>query len=144
MKRTVLVLLALGSGGAQAAVAWAGVNATTSGYGVHTGVAVLPVPFVGTLGVEAGAERAWNTAGPSRFTAGLTVRDFNLPLTRVDAFGTLGGEYRTATASQPAALAAFAEAGLRGRLTGPAGWRAFARATAAGAFGAGVGLELRF
>ncbi|ACO46125.2 hypothetical protein DEDE109153_01690 [Deinococcus deserti] len=144
MKRIVLVLLALGSGGAQAAVAWAGVNASTSGYGVHAGVAVVPVPFVGTLGVEASAERAWSTAGPSRLAAGLTVRDLNLPLTRVDAFGTLGGEYRTSTASQPAALAAFAEAGLRGRLAGPAGWRAFARANTSGAFGAGLGLELRF
>lgn len=144
MKRLAVVLTLFVSGTAQAAVAWAGADALTSGFGVHAGVAVLPVPFVGTLGIEASGERAWTAQGTGRVAAGVTLRDLNLPLTRVDAFATLGGEYRTASAAQASALAAYAEAGLRGPLFGPAGWRAFARANTAGQFGAGVGLELRF
>ncbi|MFD1730484.1 hypothetical protein ACFSC4_04335 [Deinococcus malanensis] len=104
----------------------------------------MPIPLVGTVGIEGSAERAWNSGAPGRFAAGLTLRDPNLPLTRVDALGTLGAEYRAATAAQPGTLAAFAEAGLRGRLIEPAGWRACVRANTAGTVGAGVGLELRF
>lgn len=40
--------------------------------------------------------------------------------------------------------ALYGEAGLRGPVFGPAGWRAFVRGTSAGTFGAGLGLELRF
>ncbi|MFC4636849.1 hypothetical protein [Deinococcus hohokamensis] len=144
MKRFFVLLLLAASGAAQASLAWAGADATTSGFGVHAGLALLPVPFLGTLGVEASGERGWNDQSPSRLAAGLTLRDLNLPLTRVDAFATLGGEYRTTTAAQSSQLLGYAEAGLRGPLLGPAGWRAFARANTAGHFGAGLGLELRF
>ncbi|GAA5500917.1 hypothetical protein Dxin01_00645 [Deinococcus xinjiangensis] len=119
------------------ASAWVGGNVTTGGYGVHIGTSLLRVPFIGTLGLEGSAEKGWNSADPNRFAAGVTLRDLNLPLTRVDAFATAGVEYRNAAHL-------YGEAGLRGPLLGPAGWRAFVRGNSAAQFGAGVGLELRF
>ena len=121
---------------AGAATVWAGADAVTAGFGVHAGKSLLRVPFIGTLGVEGNIEKGWSDK-PNRYAAGVTVRDLNLPLTRVDAFGTLGAEYRGGTHL-------YAESGLRGPLLGPAGWRAFVRANSASQFGAGVGLELRF
>lgn len=130
-------LLALSlAGNANAAALWAGANATTSGFGVHAGTALLPIPFLGTLGVEGSGEKSWN-GGANRFSAGLTARDLNLPFTGVDAFGTLGAEYRNGAGL-------YAEAGLRGPLFGPAGWRAFVRSGTASGYSAGVGLEIRF
>ncbi|MBZ9712928.1 hypothetical protein [Deinococcus multiflagellatus] len=135
---------------ASAAAVWAGVNATTAGYGVHAGTALLPVPLLGTLGLEASAERPWQSGAgtASRYAAGLTLRDLNLPLSRVDAFTTVGGELTVPTpapgGSSESRFALYGEAGLRGPVLGPAGWRAFVRASSAGQLGAGVGLELRF
>ena len=85
--------------------------------------------------MEAGAERAYNT-DTTAFTAALTLRDLNLPLTPVDAFATVGAEFQGAARF-------YAEAGLRGPLLGPAGWRAHVRARQNGAF-SGVGMEFRF
>ncbi|WP_424949635.1 hypothetical protein [Deinococcus sp.] len=119
-----------------AAAVWAGADLKTSGYGVRAGVALLPVPFVGALGVEGGAERAYTTDATS-FSAALTLRDLNLPFTPVDAFATVGAEFSDATRF-------YAEAGLRGPLLGPAGWRLHVRARQDGALSGGVGVELRF
>ncbi|PTA69380.1 hypothetical protein [Deinococcus arcticus] len=135
---------------ASAAAVWAGVNATTAGYGVHAGTALLPVPLLGTLGLEGSAERPWQASAStfSRYAAGLTLRDLNLPLSRVDAFATMGGQLTVPTpapgSTAQSQLALYGEAGLRGPVLGPAGWRAFVRASSAGQIGAGVGLELRF
>ncbi|MVN89083.1 hypothetical protein GO986_20285 [Deinococcus sp. HMF7620] len=145
----VVAALTLGSSASAAAV-WAGVNATTAGYGVHAGTALLPVPFIGTLGLEGSAEFPWsaNASTSSRYAAGVTLRDLNIPLSRVDAFASLGGQLTVPTAipggSTQNQFALYGEAGLRGPVLGPAGWRAFVRASSAGQLGAGVGLELRF
>ena len=137
MKRFLPALLVLSlAAPANAAAVWAGANVTTGGFGVHAGTALLPIPFLGTLGVEGSGEKAWGESA-SRFAAGLTLRDLNLPLTGVDAFGTLGAEYRNAAGL-------YAEAGLRGPLFGPAGWRAFVRSGTVSGLGGGVGLEVRF
>ncbi len=136
----VSTLLAL-TPAASAAAVWAGADLRTSGYGVRAGVALLPIPFVGSFGVEAGAERPYtiNTANTNAtaFTAALTLRDLNLPFTAVDAFASAGAEFTDATRF-------YAEAGLRGPLFGPAGWRAHVRARQDGAFSGGVGIEFRF
>ncbi|SEJ05702.1 hypothetical protein SAMN04488058_103219 [Deinococcus reticulitermitis] len=132
----LISLAALGTlGGAQAATVWAGGDVGTGGYGVHAGASLLRVPVLGTLGVEGSAERGWR--GANRYAAGLTLRDLNLPLTRVDAFATVGAEYRTG-------LNLYAEGGLRGPLLGPAGWRAYVRGSSGAGLGAGLGVELRF
>ncbi|MFC4452804.1 hypothetical protein [Deinococcus sonorensis] len=121
---------------AHAAALWFGVDARSSGLGARVGAALLPVPFLGTLGLEAGAERGWNR-GSTVFSTAVTLRDLNLPVTAVDAFASLGAEF-----SDAARL--YAEGGLRGPLLGPAGWRASARARQDGHFSAGLGLEVRF
>lgn len=127
---------AASSATAGASAVWAGADLRTSGYGVRAGVALLPIAFVGSFGVEAGAERGYTT-GAAAFTAALTLRDLNLPLTPVDAFAAVGAEFSDATRF-------YAEAGLRGPLFGPAGWRAHVRARQDGAFSGGVGIEFRF
>ena len=71
------------------------------------------------------------------YALGATLRDINLPITRVDAFATAGGEYVNR-------FGVYAEGGVRGPLLGPAGWRAYVRSGTASGFGAGVGVELRF
>ncbi len=131
---------------ASAAVAWAGADATTSGFGVHAGAALLPIPFVGTVGLEGSAERPWRVTDTSanRVALGLTLRDLNIPLSKVDAFATLGGQALLPSNGGGNVYALYGEAGLRGPVFGPAGWRAFVRGTSAGTFGAGLGLELRF
>lgn len=131
----VLLAAALLSTPASAEV-WAGANAATNGFGVHAGFSLLRVPIIGAVGVEGAAEKGWGSVA-NRYAAGVTVRDLNLPLTRVDAFATVGGEYQ-------GRFGLYGEAGLRGPLVGPAGWRGFVRASTAGRLGAGVGIELRF
>ena len=125
---------------ASAAAIWAGADLRTTGYGVRAGVALLPVP-IGTFGVEAGAERPYQSGtgntDAATFSAALTLRDLNLPLTAVDAFASAGAEFGDATRF-------YAEGGLRGPLFGPAGWRAHVRARQDGVFSGGVGVELRF
>lgn len=149
MRRTLTALTALSlaatlTAPASAAAVWAGVDATTGGYGVHAGTALLPIPFIGTVGVEGSAERPWQTTDTSynRYAAGVTLRDLNLPLTKVDAFATVGGQLTAGSNENRFAL--YGETGLRGPVFGPAGWRAFVRASSAGQIGAGIGLELRF
>lgn len=132
--RSSLVTAALCLCSSAGAVTWLGVDAGTAGYGARAGTSLLGVPFIGTLGVEGSVERGWQ--GEGRVAAGLTLRDLNLPLTRTDAFATVGAAYR-------GGFNVYAEGGLRGPLLGPAGWRGYVRAGTAG-FGAGVGLELRF
>ena len=131
---------------ASAAVAWAGADATTGGFGVHAGAALLPIPFVGTVGLEGSAERPWRVTDTSanRVALGLTLRDLNIPLSKVDAFATLGGQALLPSSGGTTSYALYGEAGLRGPVFGPAGWRAFVRGTSAGTVGAGLGLELRF
>ncbi len=131
----LFTLLAL-TPAASAAAVWAGGDLNTGGYGVHAGVALLPIPFIGSFGVEAGAERGYNTDSTA-FSAALTLRDLNLPLTAVDAFATAGAEFSDATRL-------YAEAGLRGPLLGPAGWRLHVRARQDGVLSGGAGVELRF
>ncbi|CAM3804485.1 hypothetical protein [Deinococcus frigens] len=136
--RTLLTLAALALPcSASAATAWAGVDATTKGYGLHAGLSVLRVPVLGTLGIEGAAEKAWRKENANRFAVGATLRDINLPITRVDAFASAGAEYA-------GRFGVYGEGGLRGPLLGPAGWRAYVRSGTASGFGAGVGLELRF
>ena len=60
----------------------------------------------------------------------------------MDAFGTVGAEFGASTQSYATQI--YAEAGLRGPLLGPAGWRAHVRARQDGVFSGGVGVELRF
>lgn len=127
--------LVLVSPGVAGATTWVGAETTTAGYGVHLGSSLLAVPRIGALGVEGSAEKGWQ--GVNRYAAALTLRDLNLPLTKVDAFASAGAEYRQG-------LNLYAEGGLRGPVLGPLGWRAYARGTLTGQFGAGVGLELRF
>lgn len=131
----VVALFVLPSGAG--AVKWLGADATTGGFGVRAGTSVLRVPLVGAVGVEGSLEKAWRGVDPGRYALGVTLRDLNLPLTRVDAFATVGAEYRSR-------LNLYAEGGLRGPVFGPAGWRAFVRANSAAQIGAGIGLELRF
>ena len=138
LTRTLVPLLALAAltPAAGAAGIWAGADLNTSGYGVRAGVALLPIPFIGTLGVEGGLARAYNVPDGS-FSAALTLRDLNLPFTSVDAFGTVGAEFT----DRPRL---YGEAGVRGPLFGPAGWRVNVRARQDGLFSGGIGLELRF
>lgn len=118
------------------ATTWLGGDLTTQSFGVHAGSSLLRVPFIGALGFEGSAEKGLS-AQPNRYALGVTLRDLNLPLTRIDAFATVGTEYRNK-------FSFYAEGGLRGPLLGPAGWRAFVRGNTASQFGAGMGLELRF
>ena len=89
------------------------------------------------MGLEGAAEKGWSSTASNRYAVGATLRDLNIPITRVDAFATVGAEYSNS-------FALYGEGGLRGPLLGPAGWRAFVRGSSAGRFGAGVGIELRF
>ena len=134
-------LIPAASPSTSAAAVWAGADLRITGYGVRAGVALLPVPFLGTFGVEAGAERPYQSGtgntDAATFSAALTLRDLNLPLTPVDAFVSAGAEFGDATRF-------YAEGGLRGPLFGPAGWRAHVRARQDGVFSGGVGVELRF
>ena len=133
-----LVLISLP--GVAGATTWVGADTSTSGYGVRLGSSLLAVPRLGALGVEGSAEKGWQ--GVNRYAAAVTLRDLNLPLTKVDAFASAGAEYRQGL-NLPG-LNLYAEAGLRGPVLGPVGWRAYARGTVTGRLGAGVGLELRF
>lgn len=136
MKVKTISLLTLLSLGSASATTWVGADANPSGYGVRLGSSVFAIPRLASFGVEGSAERGWQ-GGANRYAAALTLRDLNLPLTKVDAFASVGTEYRTG-------LNLYAEAGLRGPVLGPVGWRAYARGTLDRQFGGGVGVELRF
>ncbi len=134
--RVLLTLLAL-SPAAGAAAVWVGGDLTTQGFGVHAGVAVLPLPLVGTLGLEGGLTRPYR-GGTAVTSLGATLRDLNLPLTNTDAF--VGAGFRFTSRAD-----LYGEAGIRTPLIGPAGLRWSVRAyPGAGEFQAGIGLEARF
>ena len=131
----LLTLLSL-SAPASAAALWAGVDASSGGAAFHAGAALLPLPFVGGLGVEGGVERGWNGQA-TRFSVGVALVGLRVPLTRLDAFAGVGAEFADAARS-------YAEAGLRGPLLGPAVWRLHLRKRGDGAFSGRLGLEVRF
>lgn len=133
--RPLVLATMLCSSAAQAAV-WAGANVANDSFGVHGGVSLLGLPFVGRVGVEGYYGKGWNDEEPDRMAAGVTWRDITVPLTDLNAFGTLGLEHRDQ-------IGMYVEGGLRGKLLGPAGWRAFLRNGTKG-FAAGIGVEARF
>ena len=135
--RALLIGSVLALSSTAGAAVWLGADAGVTGFGVHAGTSVLSIPLIGRLGLEGSAEKGWTSAMASRFAAGVTLRDLNIPISRVDAFATVGAEYRNS-------FALYGEGGLRGPLLGPAGWRAYVRGSTAGNLGAGVGIELRF
>ncbi|WP_052351781.1 hypothetical protein, partial [Deinococcus pimensis] len=114
--RTALTSVALLAAlpGAGAATAWGSVNLTTQTAGVSGGFSILPVPFVGTLGLEAAVDRPYGTDG-TQVSVGATLRDLNLPATGTDAFVGLG-----VTLLNPG-TATYVEGGLRAPLVGPLG-----------------------
>lgn len=136
-KHLMLAALLAFAPASQAAMLWAGVDANTNSFGARAGFAILPVPFVGTIGLEGGLERPWNTS-TTDFSVAATLRDLNIPLSRTDAFVSAGALLRESR------ITPFAEAGLRFPLVLNAGLRVAARADADGRVRAGAGLELRF
>lgn len=139
-KRWLLALLA-GSAlpHATAASLWASVNLNTDSAGLNAGLGLLPVPFVGTLGLEGGLERPYHTPNTVG-TFGVTLRDINLPATSTDAFVGAGLAFFNApNGTQP-----YLEGGLRTGLLGPVGLKASARAYLPGRVRASLGAELRF
>lgn len=138
MKRllTIAALLAL-TPSASAAFSWGSVNLTTNAATVNAGVALLPVPFIGTLGVEGGLERP-NGTNNNVFTIGATLRDIGVPLTDTDLFVGAGLVF----SGSPEA---YLQGGLRANLIGPLGLTATVRAyPASRTFRAGLGAEIRF
>ena len=135
--RALLIGSVLALSSTAGAAVWLGADAGVTGFGVHAGTSVLSIPLIGRLGLEGSAEKGWTSAMANRYAAGVTLRDLNIPISRVDAFATVGAEYRNS-------FALYGEGGLRGPLLGPAGWRAYVRGSTAGTLGAGVGIELRF
>jgi len=124
--------------GAHAATAWGSVNLTTQTAGVSGGFSIVPVPFVGTLGVEVGADRAYGSDA-AQFSVGATLRDLNLPATGTDAFVGVGLTFLNPGTS------AYVEGGLRAPLVGPLGLKVGVRVLpASGAWRAGLGAEVRF
>ena len=139
----VLVLGTASLAPAQAAALWAGVDARTTGLDAHLGSALLPVPFIGTLGIEAGAATESGVSGVSEVRVGATLRDLNLPITKIDAYTSAGLSYHL-SASSNSGVGLYAEGGLRGPLFGPLGWRAGLKTDTKSGFSAGLGLEVRF
>ncbi|WP_420595802.1 hypothetical protein [Deinococcus sp.] len=134
---TALALGALTLAPAQAAGLWAGADVTTKDFKIHAGSALLPIPLIGTLGVEGGVN-----AGLDEFRIGATLRDLNLPLTRLNAYLGGGLSYQTSSANSGAGL--YLQGGVRGPLFGPLGWRAGLDTDTKSGFSAGLGLEVRF
>lgn len=132
---TALAALAIPSA-AEGASVWASVNLNTTSLGASAGVGLVPVPFVGTLGVEGGVERLHASPAAPVF-AGVTLRDINLPLTDTDAFVGLGLEFSNASRT-------YLEGGLRTSLIGPFGLKASLRSYLQGGVRAGFGAEVRF
>ncbi|ADV67883.1 hypothetical protein [Deinococcus maricopensis] len=141
MKKILTAALLTFAPTASAAALWGGVDVNTNSLGAHAGFALLPVPFIGTLGLEGGVERPWPAPGTpdtTDFSVAATLRDLNLPLTRTDAFVSAGVLLRESRVTP------FAEAGLRFPVLLNAGLRVAARADTDGRLRAGAGLELRF
>lgn len=136
------------------AAMWAGANVNTQGAGGHVGISLLDLPILGPMGVEASLEKLYNDT-PMRLAAGVTWRDFSLPLIPLDVFVSAGLAYEGAvsTAVRPdnsspqgpkMVFNTYGEAGLRGPVFGPVGWRAFTRVNSVAQFSAGIGIEVRF
>ncbi|ULH15739.1 hypothetical protein MF271_03620 [Deinococcus sp. KNUC1210] len=147
MKRLFPVLtLALGLSmltPAHASALWAGADARTTGLDAHAGIALLPVPFIGTLGIEAGAASSYGgSLSINEFRVGGTLRDLNLPFTSVDAFVSGGAAFHLT--QNTTTTSTYLEGGLRGPVLGPVGWRLSARGDSFAGFSAGAGLEIRF
>ena len=129
---------------AHASALWFGADARTAGLDAHAGVALLPVPFIGTLGIEAGVSSSYGDAlSINEFRVGGTLRDLNLPLTSVDAFVSGGAAFHL-LADSNTATSTYVEGGLRGPVLGPVGWRLSAKGDSFSGFSAGAGLEIRF
>lgn len=128
---------------AHAAVLWAGADLRTNGLDAHLGSALLPVPFIGTVGVEAGAATSSAAGGLSEVRLGGTLRDLNLPFTATDAFLSGGLAYHPSSSPTPG-VGVYLEGGVRGPLAGPLGWRASLKSDTKSGFSAGAGLEVRF
>jgi len=145
--RLVLVpALALGAASlapAQAAALWVGADLRTNGLDAHAGSALLPVPFIGTVGVEAGATTSSGAGGLSEVRVGGTLRDLNLPFTRTDGFLSGGLAYHTAGTGN-SGVGVYLEGGARGPLAGPLGWRVSVKTDTKSGISAGAGLEFRF
>ena len=138
MNRIILAAVTLGlTSAASAASLWGSVNLTTQTFGVSAGLALLPVPLVGSFGVEAHAERPHGT-NDTVLSLGATLRDVNLPLTDTNVYASAG-----VTFVNPAAL--YLEGGLRTPLLGPVGLKVAARAyPQLQQYRLGFGAELRF
>lgn len=138
--------LALGAASlapAQAAALWVGADLRTSGLDAHAGSALLPVPLIGTVGVEAGATTSSGAGGLSEVRVGGTLRDLNLPFTRTDGFLSGGLAYHTAGTGN-SGVGVYLEGGARGPLAGPLGWRVSVKTDTKSGISAGAGLEFRF
>lgn len=136
--------LALGAASltpARAAGLWVGADLRTSGLDAHAGRALLPVPFIGTVGIEAGATSS--AGGLSEVRAGGTLRDLNLPFTKTDAFVSGGLAYHP-TGTKNSGAGVYLEGGARGPLAGPLGWRVSVKTDTKSGISAGAGLEFRF
>ena len=127
---------------AHAAAVWAGVDARSSGLEAHAGFRVLPIPFIGTLGVEAGVTTPYSVLAVGEFRLGGTLQGVVIPLTSVDAFVGAGVAFRPSAKS--IVTSTYLEGGLHGPLLGPLGWRLSARGDSYTGFSAGAGVEVRF
>ena len=146
--RTLPVLaLSLGTAfaPAHAAALWAGADLRTNGLDAHAGGALLPVPFIGTVGVEGGVAADYSGSF-NEARLGATLRDLNIPFTKTDAFVSGGAAYHNTRSGDvnTSGVSLYVEGGLRGPLLGPVGWRAGVKTDTRSGLSAGVGLEFRF
>lgn len=141
LKRAGLTLLAptlltLSLPGASAASLWGGVEFSSLSSDIYGGVGVLPLPLIGTLGMQGELARPVGTSG-TVFSLGATLRDVHVPGTGLDAFVGAGLTF--------ANTAPYLEGGLRAPLLGPLGVQAKLRTfPRGGGLRVSVGAELRF
>lgn len=146
--RTPYLLLALAAlffpVSAQAALFWGGADVRTSGFDLHAGTSLLPIPFIATAGLEAGWSQG-NAEKGSQMRFGATLRDINIPFSKTDAFLSGGAAYHTgASNTSYNGLGLYTEGGLSGHFFGPVGWRASVRSDTKTGLSAGVGIEAKF
>jgi hypothetical protein len=125
---------------AKAAFAWAYGGISSADYNIGAGVQLLPIPLIGSFGVEAALEKSWKRE-INDFSLAAVVRDVQIPLTTVDLFASAGLRIRQ-TGSDP-----FLEVGLRTPFTDFAnavGIRVSARGYLENEARFGIGLEVRF
>lgn len=143
MKLKLLYMIACLSCSATAN-SWAGVDWGSQGLGARLGVTVMNVPLIGPAGIEASLKKApeqsdnsKTSSNTTRLAAGVTLRDFSLPLLPLDVFTTVGLAYQDQ-------MNLYGEAGLSGSLIGGIDWRGFVGFEGNGKFNAGLGLEIKF